>query len=293
MSAGDQVVYLSVDGTARRYVLHTPPESDGRPRPLVLMLDGRGGTPWTAMRSSGWSRKADDADFLVAYPEALRLDPGAPMHFLSNPQMWNAGAGGSDVERGPVDDVAFLDATIQDLCARFGADDERIYMAGFSNGASMTFRYALERPARLAAIAAVAGHLRVDRCEPAAGRTPALCIFGGRDPLCPASGGRVALPWGREEVRPAAMETIRGWAVHLGLPATPASIDNADGVTILRFGPEDRGGEIRMYVVEDMGHVWPGGHRLLPEDIVGPETGKLNATATIWDFFSARTRSRR
>jgi len=290
VSAGDQVVYLSVGDAERRYVLHTPVGRARGPLPLVLMLDGRGGTPWTAMRSTGWSRAADAAGFLVAYPEALRLDPAAPMHFLSNPQMWNAGTGGSDVERGPVDDIAFLDAVIQDICARFGADDERIHMAGFSNGASMTFRYAVERPARLAAMATVAGHLRVDRCEPAAGRTPLIGIYGGRDPLCPASGGHVALPWGREEIRPAAMDTVRGWAAHLGLAATPSSVDDADGVMILRFGPGARGEEIRTYVVADMGHVWPGGHRLLPEGLVGPETGKLNATAVIWDFFSSRTR---
>jgi poly(3-hydroxybutyrate) depolymerase len=68
----DEVVYLGLGGLRRRYVLHRPTHLAGT-APAVVMLDGRGGTPWTAMKSTGWSPKADAEGFLAVYPEALQL----------------------------------------------------------------------------------------------------------------------------------------------------------------------------------------------------------------------------
>jgi hypothetical protein len=39
--------------------------------------------------------------------------------------------------------------------------------------------------------------------------------------------------------------------------------------------------------IEGQGHVWPGGKNLLPELLVGRETGRLKAVDVIWDFFKA------
>lgn len=292
MSAGDQVIYVDSGGMQRRYVLHVPPSYNGaRAWPLLLMLDGRGGTPWTAMKITGWSRKAGACGFLVAYPEAMRLRPAEPMHFLTNPQMWNAGRGGSDAERHGPDDAQFLRDAIADIRAKFNVDAGRIFMAGFSNGASMTFRFALEDPETIAAIACLSGHFRsagLALREP----IPLVYFFGEADPLSPIHGGEVALPWGGRESRPSAQASVRAWVGLLGLDPEPAAGTSEAGVSKLVFGPRDDGAEVHYYSIAGMGHVWPGGHRLLPESIAGAESRALIANDVIWDFFAARPKRR-
>ena len=290
MSEGDQVIYVESGGLRRRYVLHTPPAHRPARWPVVLMLDGRGGTPWTAIKITGLSRKADAEGFLAVYPEALKLDPDGAQHFLTNPQMWNAGRGGSDVERAGPDDVQFLCDVLDDLAAKLPIDPDRVFMTGFSNGASMTFRFALERPERLAAIAPVSGHFRFSEAPPLREPIPMVYFFGELDTLSPFHGGEIELPWGKREFRPPARFSVDAWVRLLGLPAEPAETRRADGVTTMLFGPRPDGAEVHFHAVADLGHVWPGGHRILPEQIAGPESHRLMANDVIWDFFRARPR---
>ena len=285
MSERDEVVYLEADGASRRYVLHRPPrEGPGRRLPVVLMLDGRGGTPWTAMRSSGWSAQADAQDFLAVYPEALRLRPGEPMHFLTNPQMWNAGPGGADTERDGANDVAFLTAVLDDLRRRIPVDPRRLFLSGFSNGAAMCFRYAALEPERIAAIATVAGHFRFAP-GPLARPVPLIHFFGRQDPLSPYDGGPVELPWGAREQRPPARATPLTWARLCGLGEEPDAQQTVGASTLERWGPSPAGAEVHFHTIDDCGHTWPGGHRLLPEAIAGRTSATLSATALAWDFF--------
>lgn len=272
MSANDHVLYLE----QRRYVIHLPSGyEEDRPLPVVVMMDGRGGTPWTAMKSTGWSATADAEHFIVVYPEALRVDPSGPQHFMDNPQMWKTEAGSED--------VAFLLAVIDDVHARFKTDPARVYMAGFSNGAVMAFRFALEHPDRIAAIGPVAAHFRM-RDAALRRPVPMIYFFGKQDPLSPFDGGTVTMPWGAVETRPAVAETPARWAALMGLGG-PSSIEEIqDGVTITRYG-----GYVEFYAIDGLGHVWPGGHRLLPENIVGIPCDSVKATDVMWKFFRSRS----
>jgi len=291
MSSGRQeVIYLDVNGLRRRYVLYCPATVDGNSgsTSLLLMLDGRGGTPWTGMRTTSWNEKADREGFAVAYPEALRLDPEGPQHFLTNPQMWCAGSGGSDVERSEVDDVEFLRRVIEDAGNHMRVDTQRVFMSGFSNGAAMTYRFALAHPALLAGIAPVSGHYRGPLDAQLRTPVPMIGFFGRHDPLSPFDGGQVDLPWGRREARPAALDSMRMWARLCGHPANaPGSIEE-DEVTRWSCGKPGARDEIRFVAIAGLGHVWPGGHRILPESLVGKGSDRVRANDEIWDYFSAR-----
>jgi polyhydroxybutyrate depolymerase len=291
MSGHQEVVYLEVEGRRRRYVIFRPDEivASGRLTPLVIMLDGRGGTPWTAMKITQWNETAEREGFAVVYPEATRVDPVGPLHFLTNPQMWNAGPGGSDTERPDVDDLTFLRLVVDDVVNRARIDRTRIYMTGFSNGAAMTYRYALTFPDTLAAIAPVAGHLRTrDReiVEP----IPMISFFGRLDPLSPYDGGAVDLPWGVREVRPAAVESVHFWAGLCGHAVEAGRWETETGFSRLVYGQSGARDEVVFITVDDLGHVWPGGHRLLPEPLVGPTSDRIRANDAIWQFFSRHQR---
>lgn len=290
MSQGQQdIFYLEVGGLRRRYVMYRPRQlvSGDDLAPAVIMLDGRGGTAWTAMRTTGWNDVADREGFVMIYPEATRIDPEGPLHFLTNPQMWDAGSGGSDVERTPVDDVGFLRAVMADMLQRARIDSRRCFMTGFSNGAAMTYRYALAYPETLAGIAPVAGHLRMPEAT-LAEPVPMISFFGRLDPLSPYDGGPVDLPWGKREERPPAIASIRRWAELCGHDPDGGKLQIEPGVSRLHYGKPGARDEIQFITIDELGHVWPGGNRLIPELLVGPASNRLQASIEISTFLGGR-----
>jgi poly(3-hydroxybutyrate) depolymerase len=79
---------------------------------------------------------------------------------------------------------------------------------------------------------------------------------------------------------------IKQWVNALGLPATPRADDTVNGVRRQLFGAANAAPQLEYVTVEGLGHIWAGGQNLLPEFMVGKPTDKLNATDTIWAFFS-------
>ncbi len=266
-------------GADRRYIVHVPPRSTARPAlPVVLMLHGRNETARDAMRATGWARKADAAGFLAVFPEAILRDPSQPPA-PRNPRIWHADSGPQ-----AVDDVGFLNALLDDLQARFSVDRRRIFVTGASAGAAMTYRLGLELSGRLAAVAPLAGYLRfaerrLDR------QVSLLFIIGTADPIFPLEGGETQMPWGTAQ-KPKVLEAVFAWARMLNCQAKPAVIENRDGVRGVRYASGAQGAEVRYYTVDGLGHVWPGGARLLPEQIAGKPSDKLDATSVIWSFFA-------
>ncbi len=201
-----------------------------------------------------------------------------------NPQVWNDGSGRGSSAHAKYDDVAFISAIIDRLQSRYAADPNRIYVTGFSNGASMTFTAGVELSDRLAAIAPVAGHLwLLDRQLKRP--LPLIFIIGTADPLEPLNGGTVHPPWGDIE-QPPIESSLAAWRRMLGCTGKPADTKSG-GVEKLKYARCASGAEMTVYYVDGMGHVWPGGKNLLPERMVGKDSDKLNATDVIWDFFKS------
>lgn len=270
---------LKIEAGERERLTLVTRHGDG-PIPAVVMLHGAGGTATIAADQTGWDRKAAEAGFIAAFPEGTARDPELPPEFRRNPRTWNDGSGRGHVARAAVNDVAFIQALIETLIRRWGADPAAIFLTGFSNGASLAFRAAAELRDLVAGVAPVAGHCWL---VPESGRLPPLFyLMGDADPLNPIDGGRVLTPWGGDETHPPARRSFDRWSVAAGC---------ATGPTMRREAPvewtEATGcaRPIRMGIISGQGHVWPGGPRLLPQRVVGRGVPGLDATALIWNFF--------
>ena len=269
----------------RRYIVHVPVTYDGkRLMPVVIMLHGGGGTARNAMVETGWSTKAERAGFLAVFPEGTAPDASKPARFFGNPQTWNDGSGRFYSGENKIDDGAFMSLLMDDLMARLTVDDRRIYVTGFSNGASMAFRLGVELGDRIAAIAPVSGLLQLKNPKPDRPLS-LLYIIGAEDPLVPLEGGRVRMPWGGVETRPPARDSVLKWVEMLQCPQKPKPLPTNDGVKAWKYGPGRNASEVVFYVIDGMGHTWPGGKRLLPERIVGKTSDKIKANDVIWEFF--------
>lgn len=280
---------LEHGGRSRTYELILPSGAAAgdaaRPRPLVIVLHGGGGTARMARIATRFDALAPTVDCVVAFPEATRPDPARPASFLRNPPFWNVGLGQGRFGREAVDDVGFISALIDAVGAATPIDRRRVYVTGFSNGGSMALHAGVELSERIAAIAAVAGHLYLRERGPAR-PVPLLYMSGDADPMNPLDGGEFVSPWGRVERRSSVREMLAVWARWCGCDPRAAVVRDDDGVRVERFGPGPSGAEVLYYVIAGTGHVWPGGPSVLSERIVGPASDRIDATRVIWNFLA-------
>jgi polyhydroxybutyrate depolymerase len=283
----DREETLKLENLARHFIVHVPPGFDGHDKlPVVIMIHGAGGTGQGAIEETRWDQKADRENFIAVFPDGVPRNPKRPARFLINPQLWNDESGRGAAAGIPKhDDVGFIAQIIETTETRYGADPNRIYVTGFSNGASMTFTVGVELSDKVAAIAPVAGHLWVLGRELKA-PVPMLFIIGTADPLEPLHGGIANLPWGRFQQPPIEVSLAR-WRTMLECPSKPKTDTHNGGVEELQFTNCAKGAEVVEYFIDDMGHVWPGGRNRLPERMAGADSDKLNATDVIWDFFKS------
>ena len=290
VSHGDFSFTVKLSGLERSYTVRVPTNYDGRTAvAMVIMLHGRGATGKGAMEDTGWAEKADKVGFLAVFPDATPPDPSKPASLLENPQIWNDGSGRGHACLRNVDDVGFVNAIIDDLCSRFVVDERRIFVTGFSNGAAMTFRLAVELSKRIAAVAPVSGlfWLNVSKLDYP---VPLVYIFGTDDPVIPFHGGVVRKPWGETLSDPPVSDSVMRWVRLLGCPDEPMAVHDKEGVRMAVYGPGRGGSEVVFYTIEGMGHTWPGGRSSLPERLVGKMTYKITATDVIWEFFQKHPR---
>jgi len=287
VSPGTYSYPIALNGFNRHYVIHIPQGyHDNKKWPVVIMFHGGGGTAKGALWETGWTEKADQEGFLAVFPEGTPPDPSRPGRFLGNPQTWNDGSnrhGVGAVDR-EVSDVAFVSAMLSDLGKRFKVDEDRIYVTGFSNGASMSFRLAREISSSIAAAAPVAGADWLEGKKPKR-LVPLLYITGTADPLNPFQGGEIRIGLKSYGKKPATQEIIEKWVAMLDCKAIPQVIYDQDGARGTTYGCPGKEEEVVLYAIDGHGHHWPGGRSALPEILAGKNTAKLKATDVIWNFF--------
>lgn len=281
---------LTYGGYSRPYVLYRPSEAGDGPLPLVLVLHGAGGSKELPLERYGWLDKAEREGFLVAAAEALPVSPARPPSFRGNPRIWNDGSGRWPQGGAGVDDSGYLLAVIDDILDRERVDPRRVYVTGFSNGASMAQHLGFQHPERLAAIAPVSGHLW-DEGDALARPLPVLFVAGAVDPLNPLDDGAPRGPCagGLAKERPPLRKSVERWARLDGCGA-PEQGSLSEKVTRTAWADCAGGSEVALYVVEGLGHQWPGGGRPVRHALAGPQSNALDATDVIWRFFAEHPR---
>jgi len=273
--AEDSTHSITVDQTARSYVLHVP-KSLQSPAALVIVLHGGGGSAKSAIAQTGFNAEADRRGFLVAYPEGT-AGPNGRFH------TWNAGACcGIAVVRG-MDDVDFIRAMVADIAGAYPLDPRRIYATGLSNGGMMAYRLACEASDLVAAIGAVSAVIVVAPCEPPF-PVSIIAIHGTADQHVPIAGGVGAKSITRYPYPPVE-RSIAFWAARDDCGKDPIVSAPAPDVTLRSYPLCTLGLAVDYYVIEGASHAWPGGKRLAK--FLDEPSQAIDATPLIWQFFSA------
>jgi polyhydroxybutyrate depolymerase len=183
---------LQVGGLSRRYLVHKPAGLQAA-KAIVLVLHGGGGAGLNVAEPGQhplavFRPVADTAKFLVVYAE------GSP-DVQGNPG-WND-CRSDDQSGSQGNDMQFLSQLTAQLSAECQVPAARMFVAGTSNGAVMTYSYVFQHGATVRAVATSSGNLPA-LPEPGLCRTgpaapmPILMTHGTSDPAMPAAGGCVA-----------------------------------------------------------------------------------------------------
>jgi polyhydroxybutyrate depolymerase len=254
--------------------------------PLVVMLHGGGGNSKEAAYSTQWVAKARKEKFAVVFPNGTRPDTSKPASFGKNGQTWNDGSTRSlSATENNIDDIGFIRSLIENLCKTYPIDKKRIYVTGFSNGASMAFRLGIECSDIFAAIAPVSGSLWVENTV-LKNPVSLLYITGDSDPLNPYNGGEVKIGQRSYGTKKPVGDIIMQWVNMLAAKKDTSYYEGDIYTQQYKSG----NAEIVWLTVKGMGHHWPGGNSTLPKRMVGNPSNALNGTDVIWAFFSIHSK---
>ena len=276
----------TADGRTRQYILHIPPAyGDGSQRlPLVVNLHGFALTDDLYFDYTDLHAKADEAGFILLTPEGASTETTEQHH-------WNT-SGATATEP---DDTAFLNALLDHAESSLCVDSDRVYFAGYSNGARMSVQLACNLADRIAAIALVAG-VAPPACS-SAPPMPLIAFHGTEDGLIPIDGGGRGVP--------VVEEIIPAWAEHNGCVETSEEqpLTDTTGVHLLRNSACRDDATVDLYIVFDAepdtagdqggGHTWPDATVGEPTDAGNTMTREISANDLIWDFFAAHPRTPR
>ncbi|MEQ8966759.1 MAG: hypothetical protein RID91_13100 [Azospirillaceae bacterium] len=172
--------------------------------PWVVWLHGYGGSATADLGREARVGPMLARGYAVIAPQALPFQPGEPAEWSLRDE-WDRYPRDWDYPR---DDLAFLEAVIDDAATRFGLDRRRGVVAGFSTGGSMVWDLACLEPDTAAAYAPVAGGFWETMPETCAGPVRLFHTHGFTDTVVPLEGREIALePYGR----------IRQADIHAGL----------------------------------------------------------------------------
>lgn len=240
-----QSLKMQFGGVARTYILHVPTGAPANP-PLMFVLCGHGMTGAQQESDTKMDGIADREKFIVVYPDAIAMN-------------WDQ-AGDSDFK--------YFVALIDTIDAKYHIDRNRVYAAGFSQGAGMTHGVGCGYADKFAAIAPTSGNIPAT-CKPARA-IPMFLTFGTKDIATPA----------------VFMNSASTWASLDGCPATPTvmrpypATNSNSLVTRITWSPCKNGTEVIADSIKDGPHEWPMN-----------TTTKVNNSEEVWSFFKKFTLS--
>lgn len=190
-----------VDVGGRPVELQVPPSYDAaHAAPLVVVLHGFGSDPTRVDALLGLRDEAAARGALYALPEGTEGPDGR--------RFWNASDACCGVDRGDVDDSAYLALVIRTLAATYAVDPERVAVVGYSNGGFMAYRTACDHAGLVSVVVSLAGAMPDDvgSCRPSR-PVSVVQAHGTDDPVIRAGGGTRG-----RHAYPAAAESAAAWA---------------------------------------------------------------------------------
>lgn len=235
----DEKITFTCDGVERYCLLEFPEKTQGAP--LVLMLHGHGESPERMREVSQFEEKANELGYGVVYVSGS-INAGDPIKAMG----WQSGVF-SEGNR----DVEFLVSLAQYLQKTYSFDAERTYAAGFSNGAFMTHRLAMDASDTFAAVVSVAGKMPkvVWDARNEKNDVSVLQITGEKDDVVAKNSDGSA----KYSIDPAIEDVMEYWATSNGLELTE-TVEKGERGELTKYDGKDK--KVWHLLIRDARHSW-------------------------------------
>ena len=252
----DNLYSCVFDGVKHNFILYLPETPQGAP--LIVMLHGYGESAAAFRGAVQIEDQANPLGYAVVYVSGAP----DPTDSTSAPG-WNSGISANG---GGNKDVEFLSALAEHLTAEFSLDKSRVYAVGFSNGAFMTHRLAMDAGDVFSAVVSVAGKMPASVWERRREKNDVgfFQITGEKDDVVPKKrDGSV-----KYSKDPAIEDVMEYWASSDGLTISD-TIEVGHDSTLTKYTDEDGGKQVWHLCVKGGRHSWPS------EQFAGFDANKL------------------
>jgi polyhydroxybutyrate depolymerase len=195
----------SVGGRERTFIEYVP-KTLKPGAPLLFVLHPSGGDAESMRQYSNYEFDdlADKHGFVVVYPDGFD-------------NTWNDCRGGSPFssKQLKIDDAGFIKNLLNLEVTAHAVDRKRVFAAGWSNGAQLAYRLALEYPEDFAGVAAISASVPVKEnldCSQIGKPIPVMIVNGAADPINPFRGGMVNLGGAKLGNVLSSEDTAKYWA---------------------------------------------------------------------------------
>jgi len=271
-TTGDSTITITSNGQRRSFIVHLPPSYGQQPQPVVFNYHGYDSTAAYMAKYTDFGAEADKENFIVVFPQGA-LDTANPPK-----PSWNAGIGAYG-PTGTTDDVQFTRDMISYLQKNYCIDAHRIYVTGYSVGASMAYRVACTLTNQISGLATVEGAFYhfPGGCQ-ASRAIPVLDIHSLVDPNAPYNGSPA------QDFFSVPTFLNLWFAVDQCNTQNQRTIFQQGDVTGYQWAGCANGTMVEQYKITDGGHVWAGSPINRPD--LGFTTHTISANVVIWNFLS-------
>ncbi|MBP3603913.1 MAG: prolyl oligopeptidase family serine peptidase [Lachnospiraceae bacterium] len=242
------------DGIKHDFILDLPDET--KDAPLVVMLHGYGNTAESFRSMVHFEEEANALGYAVVYVTGA-VNPGDSTSSIG----WNSG-----INMDGNDDVGFLISLAKYLQEEYSFDENRTFVVGFSNGAFMTQRLAMEASDTYAAFVSVAGMMPEsiwnERKE--LNEVSFFQITGEKDDVVPKNSDGSA----KYANAPAIEDVMEYWAKSNGLESFE-TCEIGKASVLAKYTSQGKQKQVWHLFVKDGRHSWPD------ESISGIDTNAM------------------
>jgi len=296
-AASTIVDYTLLRPEGRRHYLVVEPDRLARSsRPTIILLHGHGASAafMVGLESFGfykaqdWIRLAERERVMLIAPDGIKGSDGK--------QAWND-CRADAASNATSDDVGFIAALIDTAVKELGADPERIYVYGSSNGGGMVYRLGIELAPKLAALGVQSALMPMQsRCKPPSHPISVFISHGTADRIAPYNGGKVGHWLLRDRGSGvSADESVAVWRRAAGLPEVPVSfrlphLQSSDPTSATRYvwGNDPARVQVEFMRIDGGGHTHASRNEELPwvlRKLVGNMNHDVDTAEEAWNFF--------
>jgi polyhydroxybutyrate depolymerase len=289
-AASQQGTPFGADRDSGAYTEEVPATAAGKPLPVIFDLHAYGEPGQLQVTLSGLGSYGRVHGFVTITPWIMNR----PV------PLWQSVAGSRD--------LAWFGDLLTHVEATSCIDENRVFVAGYSNGAFMASLIACHYSSRVAAVAPVAGIQADSPCR-SKRPVPVVAFHGTSDPLVHYSGtpsktaetlpspngtgtitAQEAKVFGTRGIfakGPSIPQEAAAWARRNGCSTAVATTRIAPDVSLLAWACPPRA-DVELYRIRGGGHTWPGSQDSAAlGSLLGRTTFSISADAAMWRFFRA------